>query len=84
MCIQGMHFELSYIFQGLKPKTFEELSSRTHDMELSIVANGRQNIPIQNFYNGGKNHDVENGGKPFKKYENMDAMQTLQCSDFPE
>ncbi|XP_019179608.1 PREDICTED: uncharacterized protein LOC109174830 [Ipomoea nil] len=75
MCIQGMHFELSYILQGLKPKTFEELSSRAHDMELSITVNGGQNIHIQSFYNGGKSHDdVENGGKAFKKYESMDAM----------
>ncbi|XP_019153492.1 PREDICTED: protein FAR1-RELATED SEQUENCE 5-like [Ipomoea nil] len=75
MCIQGMHFELSYILQGLKPKTFEELSSRAHDMELSITANGGQNIHIQSFYNGGKSHDeVENDGKAFKKYESMDVM----------
>ena len=47
MCIKGMKWGLSYILQGVKPSTFEELATRAHDMELSISDAGGQNIPVQ-------------------------------------
>ena len=40
MCIQGMHWGLLYILQGIRTHIFEELATRTHDMELSIANHG--------------------------------------------
>ncbi|KAL0434269.1 UNVERIFIED_CONTAM: hypothetical protein Slati_2761200 [Sesamum latifolium] len=37
MCIQGMHWGLLYIPQGINSRNFEELVTRAHDMELSIA-----------------------------------------------
>ncbi|GAV84027.1 hypothetical protein CFOL_v3_27472 [Cephalotus follicularis] len=37
MCVQGMHWGLSYSIKSNMPHSFEELATRAYDLELQIV-----------------------------------------------
>ncbi|XP_012850861.1 PREDICTED: uncharacterized protein LOC105970577 [Erythranthe guttata] len=73
LCIQGMQWGLRYILQGIQPKSFEELATRAHDMELSIGANGFEEPSFQKSYQLNEEHveeeqeDHEDGGKSFEE-----------------
>ncbi|KAL0416966.1 UNVERIFIED_CONTAM: hypothetical protein Slati_3528500 [Sesamum latifolium] len=42
ICIQGMHWGLCYILQGVKPKTFEELATRAYAIEITLDFDKRE------------------------------------------
>ena len=42
MCARGMDWDILYALQVNKPKTFQELATRAHDLELTIAYYGRR------------------------------------------
>ena len=67
---------MHYILQGIRLRTFEELSTRVHDMELSIVANGSMDPPTQNLRRNKEKLDNHKWGKASLKSSNNEAMTT--------
>ncbi|XP_074315668.1 uncharacterized protein LOC141651875 [Silene latifolia] len=41
MCINGMIWDILYIMKGIKPKSFPELATLAHDMEITIKGRGK-------------------------------------------
>ncbi|XP_070028590.1 uncharacterized protein [Nicotiana sylvestris] len=76
--IQAMHWSLCYILQVIKPKTFQELVTRAHDMELSMATSGDQRYPGFEPHDEIEVEDSENGGKYLSEDEAEESMSRPQ------
>ncbi|KAL0290130.1 UNVERIFIED_CONTAM: hypothetical protein Scaly_2682800 [Sesamum calycinum] len=55
-------------------KSFEELATRAHDMELSMIASAVEGPPAQELRRSKEKQEVKKGGKPFSKAPSKESM----------
>ena len=74
MCIQGMNWGLHYIFQELKPNTFEEVETHAQDMELSMTLREHPQSPVYRPYEDEDIEELQIGGKSASEDDFEESM----------
>ena len=64
MCAQGTEWDLLYVLQMSKPRTFQELATKAHDMEMTI-ANRRSKLSSSYEFKKDKG-EIKKSSKPSK------------------
>ncbi|KAL9224851.1 hypothetical protein vseg_000846 [Gypsophila vaccaria] len=63
MCINGMDWDLLYILNGIKPRSFQELATRAQNMEITIKGHNKSRSSSSKAYANMNNNHVDEGSK---------------------